>query len=82
MQSGPQRLVPDLHVCKPDPWNGIRTPLYGVRVTHSGVPRSQDGTYTGLGQDPVKGSGADTCPGPAWCGPVRITLLLPAQAET
>jgi hypothetical protein len=20
-------LVPDLHVCKPDPWNRIRTPL-------------------------------------------------------
>jgi hypothetical protein len=28
------------------------------------------------------GSGADMCPGPAWCGPVRIALLLPAQAET
>jgi hypothetical protein len=29
-----------------------------------------------------QGSGADMCPGPAWCGPVRITLMLPAQAET
>jgi hypothetical protein len=48
IQSGPPRLVPDLHVGKLDPWNGIRTPLYGVRVTHSGVPRSQVGTYTGL----------------------------------
>jgi hypothetical protein len=27
-------------------------------------------------------SDADMCPGPAWCGPVRIALLLPAQAET
>jgi hypothetical protein len=27
IQSGPPRLVQDLHVCKPDPWNGIRTPL-------------------------------------------------------
>jgi hypothetical protein len=55
IQSGPPRLVPDLHVCKPDPWNGIRTPLYGVWVAHSGVPRSQDRTYTGLGQDPDGG---------------------------
>jgi hypothetical protein len=28
-----------------------------------------------------QGSGADICPGLAWCGPVRITLLLPAQTE-
>jgi hypothetical protein len=28
------------------------------------------------------GSGADMCPGPAWCGPVRIMLLLSTQAET
>jgi hypothetical protein len=26
IQSGPPRLVQDLHVYKPDPWNGIRTP--------------------------------------------------------
>jgi hypothetical protein len=26
IQSGLPRLVQDLHVCKPDPWNGIRTP--------------------------------------------------------
>jgi hypothetical protein len=29
-----------------------------------------------------QGSDADMCPGPAWCGPVRVTLLLPAQAKT
>jgi hypothetical protein len=29
IQSGPPRLVPDLHVCKPDPWNGIWTPHMG-----------------------------------------------------
>jgi hypothetical protein len=51
MQSGPPRLVQDRHVCKPDPWNGIRTPPYGVRAARSGVPRSQDRTYTGLEQD-------------------------------
>jgi hypothetical protein len=37
---GPPGLVPDLNVCKPDPWNGIRTPSYGVQAAHSGVPRS------------------------------------------
>jgi hypothetical protein len=26
IQSGPPRLVPDLHLSKPDPWDGIRTP--------------------------------------------------------
>jgi hypothetical protein len=25
------------------------------------------------------GSGADVCPGPAWCGPVRAMLLLPTR---
>jgi hypothetical protein len=40
IQSGSPRLVLDLHVCKSDPWNGIRTPPYGIRVTLSGVPRS------------------------------------------
>jgi hypothetical protein len=39
---------PDLHVCEPDPWNGIRTPLYGVRAAHSEVPGFQDRTYLGL----------------------------------
>jgi hypothetical protein len=26
-----------LHMCKPDPWNGIQTPLYWVWAAHSGV---------------------------------------------
>jgi hypothetical protein len=55
IQSGPPRLVLDLHVGKLDPWNGIRTPPYGVRVAHSGVLRSQDGTYMGLEQDLGRG---------------------------
>jgi hypothetical protein len=29
IQSGPPRLVQDLDVCKPNPWNGIRTPRMG-----------------------------------------------------
>jgi hypothetical protein len=55
IQSEPPTLVLDLHVCKSDPWNGIRTPSYGVRAAHSGVPRSQNRSYTGLEQDPGGG---------------------------
>jgi hypothetical protein len=55
IQSGPPRLVQDRHVCKPDPWNGIRTLTYGVQAAHNGVPRSQDRTYMGLEQDPGGG---------------------------
>jgi hypothetical protein len=51
MQSEPPSLVQDRHVCKPDPWNGIRTLPYGVRATHNRVPRSQDRTYTSIEQD-------------------------------
>jgi hypothetical protein len=29
IQSRPPRLVSDLHVCKPDPWNGIPIPRMG-----------------------------------------------------
>jgi hypothetical protein len=36
---------------EPDPWDEIRTPLYGVRVAHSGVPGFQDRIYSGLNQD-------------------------------
>jgi hypothetical protein len=28
-----------------------------------------------------QGSGANTCPGPTWCGPVRIMLLHPPRRE-
>jgi hypothetical protein len=55
MQSGPLGLVQDRHVCKRDPWYGIRTLPYGVRAARNGVPKSQDGTYTGLEQDPGGG---------------------------
>jgi hypothetical protein len=60
MHSGPPRLVQDPHVHGPDPWNRIRTPPYGVRATHNGVPRSQDRTHTGLR------SSADTCLDLVW----------------
>jgi hypothetical protein len=55
MQSGPPGLVQDRHVCKPDPWNWIRTLPYGVRVARNGVPKFQNGTYMGLKQDPGGG---------------------------
>jgi hypothetical protein len=55
IRSGPPSLVQDLHVCEPDPCNGIRTPLYGVRATHSGVLGFQGRTYPGLNQDPGRG---------------------------
>jgi hypothetical protein len=83
IRSGPPSLVQNLHVCEPDPWNGIQTPLCGVRATHSGVPGFQDRTYLGLNQDP--GGGPVPTRVPTWSGGIRTlshTLLLPAQAET
>jgi hypothetical protein len=43
-------MVQDIHVGKPDLSDGIRTPLYGVRAAHSGVPRFWDREYPGLNQ--------------------------------
>jgi hypothetical protein len=80
---GPSSLVQDLHVCEPDPWNRIWTPLYGVRAAHSGVPGFQGRTYPGLNQDP--GGGPVPTRVQTWSGGIRTltyTLLLPAQAET
>jgi hypothetical protein len=60
----------------PNSCNGNRTPPYGVRATHSRVPRFQDRTRPGfnhgLGGGPVP-TRVRTCP---------HTLLFPAQAET
>jgi hypothetical protein len=44
-----------------DPTYTDRTPPYGVRTTHSGVPRP----YLRL----RLGSGVDTCPDLLWCAP-------------
>jgi hypothetical protein len=41
--------------------DGIRTPPYGIRTAHSGVPRPY--------LRPRRGSGADTCPDLFWCAP-------------
>jgi hypothetical protein len=50
IQSGPLGMVHDLHVSKPDPSDGIWTPLCGVRAAHSRVPRFWDREYPGLNQ--------------------------------
>jgi hypothetical protein len=50
IQTGPPGKVQDLHGCKPDPWDGFRTPLRGVRATHGRVPRFWDKEYLGLNQ--------------------------------
>jgi hypothetical protein len=50
VRTGPPGKVQDLHGRKPDPWDGSRTPLCGVRVTHSKVPGFWDKEYRGLNQ--------------------------------
>jgi hypothetical protein len=76
IQSRPPSLVQDSHVYRPDPWNGIRTPPYGVRAAHSRVPKFQDRTQPGLNQ------GLGGGPVPTRVRTYPHTLLLPAQAET
>jgi hypothetical protein len=46
-------MVQDLHVGKPDLSDGIRTPLYGVRAAHNGIPGLWDRGYPGLNQGQV-----------------------------
>jgi hypothetical protein len=65
-QTGPPGKVKDLHGREPDPWDGSRTPLCGVRATHSRVPGFWDEEYPGLNQGQA-GSGADTCPDHTMC---------------
>jgi hypothetical protein len=60
IQTEPPGKVQDLHGRVPDPWDGSRTPLCGVRATPTG---SQD-SGTKNTQALIKarrGSGADTC---------------------
>jgi hypothetical protein len=51
MQTGPLGKVQDLHGCRPDPSDVVRTPLRGVRATHDGVPGFWDKEYLGLDKD-------------------------------
>jgi hypothetical protein len=50
IQTGPPSKLQDLHGRKPDPWDGLPTPLCGVRATHSRVPGFWDKEYPGLNQ--------------------------------
>jgi hypothetical protein len=74
---GPPRVRTGPLEWDPDP------PLYGVRATHSRVPRFQDRTHPGLNQGP--GGGLVPTRVQIWSGGIRTyphTLLLPAQVET
>jgi hypothetical protein len=44
------RVRSRIHGCKPDPWDGFRTPLRGVQATHGRVPGFWDKEYPGLNQ--------------------------------
>jgi hypothetical protein len=75
IQTGPPGKVQDLHEHKPDPWDEFRTPLCGVRATHSRVPGFWDREYLGLNQGQAGG------PEPTCVRTLLYTLLLPAQAK-
>jgi hypothetical protein len=89
-ESGPHGKVPDPWIYSPDlqvwsrtptctdrtPGMGSGPPPYGVRATHSRVPRFQDRTHPGLNQGPGGG------PVPTRVRTYPHTLLLPAQVET
>jgi hypothetical protein len=51
MWTGPPSKVQDLHGREPNPWDGSRTPLCGVRATHSKVPEFWDKKYPGRNPD-------------------------------
>jgi hypothetical protein len=51
IRTGPPGKVQDLHRYKPDPWDGSRTPLCGVRATHSRVLGFWDKEYPDLNQN-------------------------------
>jgi hypothetical protein len=50
VRTGPPGKVQNLHGRAPDPWDGSRTPLCGVRATHSEVTGFRDKGYLGLNQ--------------------------------
>jgi hypothetical protein len=51
IRTRPPGKVQDLHGYKPDPWDGSRTPLCGVRATHGRVSGFWDKEYPDLNQD-------------------------------
>jgi hypothetical protein len=52
MQPGPPGEVWDHHVCRPGPWNGVRTLLCGVRTAHGRVLEFQGKKNLSSGQGP------------------------------
>jgi hypothetical protein len=73
MRTGPSGKVQDPHGREPDPWDGSRTPLCGVRATHIEVPEFWDKEYLGLNQDQAG----------VWSrrvsGPYRVRLYSPLR---
>jgi hypothetical protein len=91
--SEPHGKVSDPYTCRPDFRARSRTPTGASQTPGTGPGPLRVGSRPPIAESRDSGtentqallrqeSGADTCPSPAWCGPVRITLLLPAQAET
>jgi hypothetical protein len=72
------RLVPDLHVCKLDPWNGSRPPRLGSGPPAEGSQGPRTGHTWTLNRTRA-GSGADTCPDPVWCEPLHIRFCSPPK---
>jgi hypothetical protein len=82
IQSGPPRLVQDLYVCKPDPWNGSQTPRkgsgpptmgsQGPRTEHT---RALNKTQVGVRCRHVSG------PSLVGSGPVRIYSCSPLRRD-
>jgi hypothetical protein len=73
MRTRPPGKVQDPRRRKPDPWDGSRTPLCGVRATHSRVPGFWDKEYPGLNQGQAGVQGRHM-PGPyrvRFCSPLR-----------
>jgi hypothetical protein len=73
IRTGPPGKVQDLHGHEPDPWDGSRTPLCGVRATHNTVPGFWDKEYPDLnqGQAGVRSRHVS--------GPYRIRLCSPLR---
>ena len=89
----PHGKVLDPYACRPDLWSKVQDPASATQTFESGpeplcvgsrLPIAGSRNSGGENTQALleQGSSADMWPGPAWCGPVRITLLLPAQAET
>jgi hypothetical protein len=73
MQTGPPGKAQDLHGCKLDPLDGVRTPLRGVRATHGRVPGFWDKEYLDLNQSQAGDRSRHVS------GPYRVRLCSPLR---